>query len=350
MTQRSIRAAVLSAGAWSRSAHLPTLVADPGVDLVAITSPRQETVDDLAAEFGVAHSFTDFRQALELQPDVVVVSSPPAFHVEQVCAALDAGAHVLVEKPFALNAADARTMHECAGRNDRQLLVGFGWSATPVFRFARQQVADGHVGQLEQLTMHLAVNTRALLGGSSDGGWGGATQSRPGTYTDPAISGGGSTAVSMSHQLGLVCWITGQQVERLTAATYPIAAQQDLHSAVLLEFAGSGAGVISSASTQPYLPTPQWHLALYGSGGQLWVDTIKGEGRWVAANGAVTELSPELADGSYDAGAPTRALIDCARGSLAPDGMSSELAVQVQTITDAIYRSARERTTVSICD
>src|SRR5690606_41214622 len=107
------------------------------------------------------------------EPEIVVVSSPPVAHEEQVVAALEAGAHVLVEKPFALESGAARRMHEAAVRADRALLIGFGWSAAPAFVTARRLVEEGEIGELEHLLNHLAVTTRALLRGAHAGRAGG---------------------------------------------------------------------------------------------------------------------------------------------------------------------------------
>ena len=191
----TIKAAVLSAGAWSQASHLPALKADRRVQLVAISSPNAQMAENLGAQFEVPH-FAHWRDALATGPDIVVVSSPPVAHEEQVIAALEAGAHVLVEKPFALSAEPARRMRDTAERLGKALLVGFGWPAAPVFALSRKLIAAGEIGPVEHLTMHLAVNTRALLFGSTDGGWGGTAESNTSTYTDKAISGGGSAAVT----------------------------------------------------------------------------------------------------------------------------------------------------------
>ena len=141
-----IRAVVLSAGAWSQSSHLPALKGDPDVEVLALSSPNAETARSLAATFAVPAALTDWREALALKPDIAVVSSPPIAHEEQVIAALDAGAHVLVEKPFALNGATAARMRDAATRNGRSLLVGFGWPAAPIFALSRALIEGGEIG------------------------------------------------------------------------------------------------------------------------------------------------------------------------------------------------------------
>ncbi len=336
----TIRAAVLSAGAWSQASHLPALRADPRVELVAISSPDAATAARLGGEFDLPH-FTDWRAALGTAPDIVVVSSPPVAHEEQVIAALDAGAHVLVEKPFALSAEPARRMRDAAERTGRVLLVGFGWPAAPIFALSRRLIEAGEIGHVEHMTMHLAVNTRALLSGGTDGGWGGNAASGTATYTDKAISGGGSAAVTMSHQLGMVEWLVGEPIVALDASTFPPGSDIDLHTTVNAVFAGGGSAALSAASTHPYLARPQWHMALYGSNGQLWLDSVADTLRLVRADGEVIQYNAPEASGLYDAGAPTKALIACAFGAAPPPGLSARLAAHVVIVTDAIYRSAR---------
>lgn len=336
-----IRAVVLSAGAWSQSSHLPALKGDPDVEVLALSSPNAETARSLAATFAVPAALTDWREALALKPDIAVVSSPPIAHEEQVIAALDAGAHVLVEKPFALNGATAARMRDAATRNGRSLLVGFGWPAAPIFALSRALIEGGEIGTVEHMTMHLAVNVRALLGGSTDGGWGGTAESSTSTYTDPRVSAGGATAVSMSHQLGLIEWLAGEPIVAVNASTFPAGVPIDLHASVNADFAGGGSAAISTASTHPYLARPQWHMALYGSRGQLWLDSVADYLRLVRANGEVVEYRGAEASGLYDPGAPTKALINRARGAPVPAGLTAELAAHVVAVTDAIYESAR---------
>lgn len=344
----SIKAVVLSAGAWSQSSHLPALAADEGVDILCVTSPDGTSAERSAKNFGAQNWSTDWRDALAFAPEIAVVSSPPVAHEEMVIAALHAGAHVLVEKPFALETGSAKRMRDAAKATGRDLLIGFGWPAAPIFAKAKAIIARGDIGLVEHVNFHLAVNTRALLAGGTDGGWGGDAASDTSTYTDPRISAGGSAAVSMSHQLGLLEWLTEDEIVAVHANTYPIGAPLDMHAGMNARFAGGGSGVISSASTHPYLARPQWHMALYGGNGQLWLDSISDHLRHVSANGELTVFSDAEASGLYDPRAPTKALIACARGEPVPQGLTARLATRVVAITDAIYESARSGAEIRI--
>lgn len=341
-----VGAVVLSAGAWSQTSHLPGLIAHPSVDLLALSSPDAVRAAGLAAEFGTK-GLTDWREALALGPDIAVVSSPPVAHEEMVVAALEAGAHVLVEKPFATSHAVACRMHEAAVRCGKVLLIGFGWPASPIFALTRRLIDAGAVGPVEHLAMHLAVNTRALLQGGTDGGWGG-TETNAATYSDPSVSGGGAAAVSMSHQLGLVCWLLEDRIGQITAQTHPPGQRMDLHVASVATFRKGGSAAISCASTHPYMARPQWHMALYGGEGQILLNSVGDRLRLVRADGEVKEFGGAEARGEYDPTAPTTALIDCALGHAAPVALSSALATHVVAVTDAIYDSARSGATVTV--
>jgi predicted dehydrogenase len=343
-----IRAGVLSAGSWSESSHLPALRDHPYVDLLVVARPNGEQVRRVARTFGIPGWETDWRRALAAGLDAAVVSSPPVAHEEQVLAALEASAHVLCEKPFGITSASVWRMVDAARAADRHLLVGFGWTATPVFRLAHDLVARGGLGDLEHVMMHLAVNTRELLGGARGGGWDRAAESEAATYVDPNVSGGGAAAVSMSHQLGMLLWLVQRPIARIYARTFPAGEQVDLHDAAVVEFVGGASGALSCASTHPHLPRPQWHVALYGSRGQLWIDSLRDHLRLVRSDGTVWEPELEQGAGDYDKEAPTKALIDAAAGGAPNDGYASALGARVVEVTEALYRSAAEGRMVTV--
>ncbi|MFD2767912.1 Gfo/Idh/MocA family protein [Micromonospora eburnea] len=339
---RRIRAGVLSAGAWSESTHLPALANAEDVDLVVVSRPDGDRARELAERFGADGAETDWRAALTYDLDAVIVSSPPVAHEEMVTEALRSGAHVLCEKPFALEAGSARRMVTAARDNGRELLVAFGWSATPVFTRARALLERGGLGDVEHVAMHLVVATRELLHGSEDGGWGGSGGSQTATYTDPAVSAGGAAAVSMSHELGMLLWLLDRRVTEVTARTHPAGHRIDLHDSVLLTFEGEVTATVSCASTHPVTTRPEWYLGIQGSAADLWIDSALDRWRVRFADGTIDE-SRTAGDGAYSAQLPTQTLIDIAAGRLpaAPAGMSGDLAARVVEVTDAIYHSAR---------
>lgn len=332
--QRSpVRAAVLSAGAWSLDSHLPTLAADPRVALVGASSLRDDILAVVADRHGIEVA-ADWRETLALEPEVVVVSSPPVAHLEQVTAALEVGAHVLVEKPFALNGSDAWRMVETARRCERALVVGYGWPGSPIFQQARQWVADGLVGDLEFVQSHLSVPVRDILAGGGDGGWGAAIASDPRTYADPRMSGGGARAVSLSHQLGLVAWLSGQVFADVAAMLWPTEGL-DRHVALAATLSGGTLAAVACGASHPVDTRPHWQFTLYGSDGQISLDNHAGILTCAGKRGEPLATAHQVGS-DYAAGSPTTALVDAALGIPVPAGMSGDLAAHVVTVTDEL--------------
>ena len=103
---RKLRLGMIGAGAWCVASHLPRL--EKHRDMVEFTAVNRRDpvlLETVRSRFGFASAHTDYRGVLEAEPDIVVVASPVSWHREHAKAALEAGAHVLVEKPFTVHPA-----------------------------------------------------------------------------------------------------------------------------------------------------------------------------------------------------------------------------------------------------
>src|SRR5437879_6187274 len=115
-------AAVLGAGRRGR-AHAAAAHQLSSVRVTGVCDPEETRAAALAAEVG-GHPFTDWRQTLEIaRPQLVYVTSPPPMHAEQAIAALESGAHVLIEKPIALTMAEAAAIGAAAQQSGRHVQV-----------------------------------------------------------------------------------------------------------------------------------------------------------------------------------------------------------------------------------
>src|SRR3954469_8077192 len=112
-----IKVGVIGTGAIARLRHLPAYKACEAAgtaEIVAVSDVMEESAKAAAAQFGVPRAFTDYRDLLALPLDAVSVCTPNAAHEPISLAALDAGMHVLCEKPLALDYAGSRRMAERA--------------------------------------------------------------------------------------------------------------------------------------------------------------------------------------------------------------------------------------------
>ena len=98
------RIGIIGAGWWAAVMHIPTLSSNPSAEIAGICATDPDALKKLQDEFGISYAVTDYRQLLsELDLDGVIISSPHIFHYEHAKAALEAGCHILVEKPFTTN-------------------------------------------------------------------------------------------------------------------------------------------------------------------------------------------------------------------------------------------------------
>src|SRR2546422_2144205 len=117
----TVRVGVIGTG-FARRVQLPGLRLVPEVRVTAVASGRRENAEATAREHGIPHVFTEGAElARSGEVDLVLVSSTPDTHARYAIAALEAGKHVLCEKPTALNAAEAQQMLDCAHRHPRQI-------------------------------------------------------------------------------------------------------------------------------------------------------------------------------------------------------------------------------------
>src|SRR6202008_3536958 len=120
-TSQDVRIGFIGSG-FGRRGQLPGLAFGPGTKATAIASGRRANAEAVAREFGLPHVFTDGTE-LARSPDVdlVIVSSTPGTHARYAIAALEAGKHVLCEKPMAIDAFEAAQMVTASGQHPDRL-------------------------------------------------------------------------------------------------------------------------------------------------------------------------------------------------------------------------------------
>src|SRR5205085_9662520 len=115
MAGAELRVGVIGTGRWAKMAHLPGWTRDSRVELVAVCDQDEAVVNDAADEFGVRERTTDARQLPERDDiDVIDVVTGDSGHFDLTMAALEAGKHVLVEKPVAHDLRDTLRARDLA--------------------------------------------------------------------------------------------------------------------------------------------------------------------------------------------------------------------------------------------
>jgi predicted dehydrogenase len=140
--------------------HLSAISRYPGTEIIGIADRDIARASAQAQRFSVPQSFDSLRQLLALRPDVVHVLTPPDSHAALVVEALEAGAHVYVEKPMAITVSDCDLMVRAATRANRQLCVGHCWNYIPVIARAQQLISSGTAGDIVQVAASFTYDVR----------------------------------------------------------------------------------------------------------------------------------------------------------------------------------------------
>ncbi|MEM7531776.1 MAG: Gfo/Idh/MocA family oxidoreductase [Chloroflexota bacterium] len=146
-----IRVGIVSTSWWADDAHIPAFQSHPQAEVVALCGRSRANAETMAAKYDIPNVFTDYRDMIrDGKLDAIDIAAPDDQHYEMTMAALDAGLHVLCEKPLALNADHAREMFEKAEANGVKHMVFLTWRWMPHHRYLQQLVSDGYIGECYQ--------------------------------------------------------------------------------------------------------------------------------------------------------------------------------------------------------
>ncbi|TIH33903.1 Gfo/Idh/MocA family protein [Subtercola vilae] len=214
MSQPPLRVALVGYGfmgaahsqAWRVAPRFFDLPVEP--QMAVIVGRDRVRVEAAAERFGWAESETDWRRVIERDDiDLIDICSPGVTHVEIAIAALEAGKHVLCEKPLANTVEEAERMADAATRAATRgvyAMVGFSYRRVPAITFARDLIAEGRIGELRQVR---ALYLQDWLV-DADG---------PMTWRlDKDRAGSGSLGDIGAHAIDAVQFVTGRQVQSVS--------------------------------------------------------------------------------------------------------------------------------------
>lgn len=192
---KKLRTAIIGCGGIANGKHMPALKATGVAEIVAFCDIIEERAIDAKNKFGTPESkvYTDYNELLKDESiDVVHVCTPNSSHAPISIAALDAGKHVLCEKPMAKTAEEAEAMLEAARRNNRQLSIGYQNRYRADSQYMKRVAEAGELGETYFAKAH-AIRRRAVPT------WG--------VFMDEEKQGGGPLIDIGTHALDLTLWI-----------------------------------------------------------------------------------------------------------------------------------------------
>jgi predicted dehydrogenase len=346
MSQDIPRIAVVGTGWWTTQFHLPSISDYEGAQLTALADPNEEKLRAAAERFGVDTTFSDPRELFAAGvADGVIIAVPHVHHYEVAKAALDAGLHVLLEKPMVLKAEHAWDLVETSKRAGLHLTIGYVYQHTRAAAKVRELMRSGRIGELMCVAGLYASMVESYYRGRP-GDYESVfefpvTGPEEGTYSDPEISGGGQAITQITHAMGMVLWATGRRVEEVAAFMDNRDLNVDLVDGIAYRMDNRAVGTMAATgSTAPGQPQQQ-EFRYYGTEGYVLQDLLRGTVSAYFNDGTSEEIEPLGEDEVYPAASTSRGFADLIAGraeNLAPP----EPAAHVVEFLEAAYRSAAE--------
>ncbi|MFI9742990.1 Gfo/Idh/MocA family oxidoreductase [Streptomyces sp. NPDC052494] len=202
-----------------------------GAELTVCHDPVEKLAEDTVARYGGSHERDLDRLLARPDVDAVIIATPHDTHEPLLAAALEAGKHVLLEKPLAQDLATARRMVAAAEATALTTGVLFPTRTDPRFVRAREAIEAGAIGT------PLGVSAHYLVDKSADYFHGGLSGRSPSTWRlSKARAGGGFLIMNLIHQIDTVRALLGREADRVYAETAPslVVDASDIEDAVTL--------------------------------------------------------------------------------------------------------------------
>jgi predicted dehydrogenase len=305
-----------------------------GVELAAVVNHRPESMVAFAAQFDIARQYATVDEMLASGGvDALIVSTPNYLHAPQTIAALEAGVHVMVEKPMAMNAAQAGKMVAAGRRSGAQLMVAHCWRFDQEVRWVRDQVAAGRIGQVVR-TKGCGVHVNW-----GPGGW----------FTQKRLAGGGAVADMGIHAIDTARFLMGDPQPVSVYArigTYYRELDVDDTGLIVINWDNGVVSIIEAGWWQPYADGPTASTQLYGSKGTaflfptalLAVHDVDSKQVERVESGFPAVRESHYPQAMYDA--QMACFVDCIRANRTPVPGGAEGWSNMQ-IVDAAYESSR---------
>lgn len=235
-----VRFLMIGAGGMGQH-HIMLLKRRPEVEIVALADPAAASIVATRERFpdlADTPAFGDYAEALrQVKADAAVIVTPHNEHLQQGLACLEAGLHVLMEKPFVCGSANAERLIAAAERAGKRLAVSYQRHLQGPYVYLRRLIQSGELGTIRFISAYQAQS------------WLTATR---GTWRqDPERACGGQLNDSGSHLLDIVTWISGLEPEEVSAVIDNRGAQVDIDTALSVRFKGGAIAsfnIVGSAS------------------------------------------------------------------------------------------------------
>ena len=295
-------------------------------EIVALGDVSPDQLHQFAAHAHLAEDgplppmFTDLTKLYaQIRPDAVCIATPHTLHFEHGIQALEAGCHVLMEKPMVTDVDHAYRIAEKASQAGTVFVIGFNTPCSPEFAYLRDLIRTQELGELELVAGHLSQPWLKLTAGA----W----------RQRPELSGGGQTYDSGAHILNSLCWTVESRVAEVFAFVDNLGTPVDINASINVRFEN---GVLASIIVGGNCPVSDAHMAYLFASGKVEVDPWNAA--WINVyKGAERVKDPPICRAPTG---PVDNFLDAILGRAEPRTTPAAGVIHSE-LMDAIYESAR---------
>jgi UDP-N-acetylglucosamine 3-dehydrogenase len=337
---QKVRFGLAGVGEIVQEFHLPVMLQNPRVAVVAACSAHPQSARNVAQKFGIAKTYADYNlMARDPEIDAVVVSAPTCLHAAISLKMLRSGKHVLCEKPMAMSAADASKMIAAAEAARRVLAIAHPWRYDQDVHWLRSVIRSGRLGKIFKIRGH-----GILVGNApSIGNW----------RFDPKIAGGGVLMDVGIHVIDTIAFLFDDQLRpvKVTAQVgnnFTKVPVEDT-ATVLIEFQDGMSALIESGWHHNFQNSPHGALEVFGAKGyaRTFPTEMHGvlEGAWGYFRPALHPERPHIDASMY--AAQMDSFVDNIISKSKP-ACNGRTGLRNLVLVDAAYRAARKGQAIAI--
>lgn len=342
-----LKMGIIGVGGIAQGRHIPAyLQMQEKVEITAVQDVNKERADEVASKLGITQVFDNYTDLFNLV-DAVTICTPNKFHADIAVAALEAGVHVLCEKPMAMTAEECQRMLDASRKSGKKLAIAYHYRFTEPAQVAKKAVLNQEVGD-PLVTRVEAMRRRKVPG------WG--------VFTNKELQGGGSLIDYGCHMLDLALWlldgpkpveVSGRTYNRLSKTPNQIndwgvfdteTFDVDDHVSAYITFE-DGASLFLECSWSANIKEDTRHLSISGVDGGLNLYPLE---FYQPKHGTFMTTTTKADHNENEAGiAQAHNFVDSCLGN-AELVVKPEEALEVSRIIEAIYKSSETGTSVRL--
>lgn len=332
------RIAIIGTGWWASTYHVPSLHSYAGAELTALCDTNLSRAEMLRRKYDISRVFSSTEELIDARvADAVIIATPHPSHFPIAETVLNAGLHVMVEKPLTINSEHAFQLVRAAEDRQLHLSVGYTFQFSAAATIVRDWIGS-EIGELVQIVVEFTSSSASLFAAVDDPRDDRPDVRHPATYS--AANSGGQGYTQLSHAIAMILWATGHGIESVYAIANNRGLSVDVDDAAVFRLSNGATAVAAATGTVTGDLKLKQHIRYLGTQGVIDHDLLRATARLHRTDGTIRETQPDHHTVPYPAQQPARAFADLVAGN-GPNLGPPRPAAATVTVIEAMYESIR---------